>query len=165
MNLSSIKRNAFLNILRTLLSIIFPLITFPYATRVLQPEGIGKVQFSAGIISYFVMFAGLGIGTYGIRETAKKRDNRQELIKVTKELFVLNLIPTTIAYLLFGLALFVIPKFSSYRNLLIIYSSIILFTTIGIEWLYSGLEQYAYITIRQFIFQLFSLILDRKSTV
>ena len=159
MNLSSIKRNAFLNILRTLLSIIFPLITFPYATRVLQPEGIGKVQFSAGIISYFVMFAGLGIGTYGIRETAKKRDNRQELIKVTKELFVLNLIPTTIAYLLFGLALFVIPKFSSYRNLLIIYSSIILFTTIGIEWLYSGLEQYAYITIRQFIFQLFSLIL------
>ncbi len=68
----SIKKNALLNIFRTLLSIVFPLITFPYATRILLPEGIGKVQFASGIISYFVMIADLGIGTYGIRETAKK---------------------------------------------------------------------------------------------
>ncbi|AEE17067.1 flippase [Treponema brennaborense] len=156
---NSIKRNAFLNMVRTLLSIIFPLITFPYATRILQPEGIGKVQFSASIISYFVMIAGLGIGTYGIRETAKKRDNEEKLAKVTKELFLLNLIPTVIAYILLGIAFVFIPKFNSYRELLIIYSATILFTTLGVEWLYSGLEQYAYITIRQFVFQLISLIL------
>lgn len=155
----SIKKNTLLNVVRTLLSIVFPLITFPYATRILLPEGIGKVQFASGIISYFVMIAGLGIGTYGIRETAKKRDDKESLTKVTKELFLLNLIPTVIAYLLFVVALVFIPKFSSYRNLLIIYSATILFTTLGIEWLYSGLEQYAYITVRQFIFQIISLVL------
>ncbi len=84
---SSIKRNALLNIIRTSLSIIFPLITFPYATRILQPEGIGKAQFSSSIISYFVMIAGLGIGIYGIRETAKRRDNAEDLTQITKELF------------------------------------------------------------------------------
>jgi len=138
---------------------MFPLITFPYAARILQPQGIGRIQFSAGIISYFVMFAGLGIGTYGIRETAKKRDDKQELLKVTKELFVLNLIPTFVAYILFFISLFFVSKFNNYRNLLLIYSSTILFTTLGIEWFYSGLEQYAYITIRQFAFQVCSIIL------
>lgn len=164
----SIKKNVLLNVVRTLLSIVFPLITFPYATRILLPEGIGKVQFASGIISYFVMIAGLGIGTYGIRETAKKRADKESLTKVTKELFILNLIPTVIAYLLFIVALVFVPKFSSYRNLLIIYSATILFTTLGIEWLYSGLEQYAYITFRQFIFQVVSLallfIFVRKTT-
>ena len=155
----SIKKNALLNIIRTLLSIVFPLITFPYATRVLQPEGIGRVQFAAGVISYFVMFAGLGIGTYGIRETAKRRDNYHELSKVTKELFFMNLIPMFIAYVLFVVALFAVPKFCEYRNLLIVYSATILFTTLGMEWLYSGLEQYVYITIRQIFFQLCSLVL------
>ena len=87
----SLKRNVILNVFRTLLSIIFPLITFPYAARVLQPEGIGSVQFASGIISYFVMFAGLGIGVYGIREAAKKRDNRKDLTKISKELFLLNI--------------------------------------------------------------------------
>lgn len=157
MTVSSIKRNAALNVIRTMLSIVFPLITFPYASRVLLPEGIGRVQFASGIISYFVMLAGLGIGTYGIREVAKKRDDVISLSKVTKELFFLNLIPTVIAYVLLGIALVAIPKFSEYRSLMLVYSATILFTTLGIEWLYSGLEQYAYITVRQFAFQVLSL--------
>ncbi len=156
---SSIKRNALLNIIRTSLSIIFPLITFPYATRILQPEGIGKAQFSSSIISYFVMIAGLGIGIYGIRETAKWRDNAEDLTQITKELFFLNLLPTIFAYILLCVTLFFIPKFNAYKKLLLIYSATILFSTIGLEWLYSGLEQYAYITVRQFAFQFLSLIL------
>ena len=154
----SIKRNALLNIGRTLLSIVFPLITFPYATRILLPDGIGKTQFALGIVSYFVMIAGLGIGTYGIRETAKQRDDVESLSKVTKELFLLNLIPTFTSYILFGIALLAVPKFSAYRSLLIVYSATILFTTLGIEWLYIGIEQYSYITLRQFFFQICSLI-------
>lgn len=154
----TIKRNAILNICRTFLSILFPLITFPYATRVLLPNGIGRVQFASGLISYFVMIAGLGIGTYGIRETAKKRDNQDSLTKVTKELFIINIISTFISYCIFFIVLILVPKFSEYRNILIVYSATILFSTIGIEWLYSGLEQYAYITIRQLFFQVCSLI-------
>lgn len=154
----SIRKNAVLNIIRTLLSIIFPLVTFPYVTRVLGPVGLGKTQFASNFISYFVMFAGLGIGTYGIREIAKKRDNKQELSKVAKEIFILNLIPTIISYFLLGITLFVVPKLNPYRNLLFVYSATILFSTIGIEWFYNGLEQYVYMTVRQLFFQILSFL-------
>jgi len=155
----SIRKNAVLNIIRTLLSIIFPLVTFPYVTRVLGPVGLGKNQFASNFISYFVMFAGLGIGTYGIREIAKKRDNKQELSKAAKEIFILNLIPTVISYFLLGITLFVVLKLNPYRKLLFVYSATILFSAIGIEWFYNGLEQYVYMTVRQLIFQILSLLL------
>ncbi|OYS56345.1 hypothetical protein CBF92_00770, partial [Limosilactobacillus reuteri] len=64
----SLKVNAFLNSLRSLLSIIFPLITFPYVSRVLSVSGIGKYNFSNSIVSYFTLIAALGISTYAIRE-------------------------------------------------------------------------------------------------
>ena len=59
----SLKVNAFLNSLRSLLSIIFPLITFPYVSRVLSVSGIGKYNFSNSIVSYFTLIAALGIST------------------------------------------------------------------------------------------------------
>lgn len=155
----SIKKNALLNAFRTTMSIIFPLITFPYATRILLPAGIGKVNFASGIISYFTMIAGLGIGTYGIREAAKRRDDKEALSKVSKELFLVNLISTVVAYILLVVALIFIRKFQDYRNLLIIFSATIFFTTIGIEWLYTALEEYRYITIRSILFQFISLVL------
>jgi len=156
---ASIKHNAIINVVRTLLSIAFPLITFPYATRILLPEGIGKVNFASSIISYYIMIAGLGIGTYGIRETAKRRDNKQQLTQITKELFILNIIPTVCAYILLFISILLISKFQEYKSLLLIYSATILFTTLGMDWFYSGLEKYDYITIRQLVFQLISLIL------
>ena len=78
----SIKKNAVFNVIKTLMSMIFPLITFPYASRILLPEGIGKVNFANSIVSYFSLLAGLGIGTYGIREAAKVRNDKIKLNKL-----------------------------------------------------------------------------------
>lgn len=38
-------------------SFIFPLITFPYVSRILLPAGTGKVSFATSVVSYFAMFA------------------------------------------------------------------------------------------------------------
>lgn len=157
--IQSIKINALLNVIRTLMGLIFPLITFPYASRVLLPEGLGKVNFANSIISYFAMIATLGIQTYGIREAAKVRDDRIRLSQFTKEIFTINIISTIIAYILFFIAIESVPKFSGYKELLIVTSSTILFSTIGMNWLYSAMEDYAYITIRSIFFQFLSLIL------
>lgn len=75
----SIGVNALLNGLKTILSVIFPLITYPYAARVLQVENMGKVNFSNSVVSYFVLIAGLGIATYAIREGARVRDSKENL--------------------------------------------------------------------------------------
>ena len=45
--------NAVLNVTKTVVSLIFPLITFPYSSHVLGVEAIGRYNFSASIVSYF----------------------------------------------------------------------------------------------------------------
>ena len=141
------------------MSIIFPIITFPYASRILLPEGVGKVNFVNSIVSYFTIISLLGIGTYGTRESAKYRDNKDELSKVCSEMLAINVITTIIAYLLYFLFIFLNPTLQDYRVFLLIASITILFSTFGIGWFYSGIEEYEYITIRTIIFQIVSIVL------
>lgn len=153
----SLKVNAFYSVLKVFLSLVFPLITFPYASRILLPEGIGKVNFANSIISYFIMIASLGIGGYATREAAKVRDDRKALSKLFKEIISINFVCCIVAYILFFIALYFIPKFSDYRTLLLVSSIKILFSVLGIEWIFTANEDFKYITIRTFFIQLFSL--------
>ena len=71
----SLKTNVALNFLNTVTGIVFPVITFPYAARVLLPEGIGAVNFLQSIVAYIVLLTSLGIPMYAVREVAKYRDD------------------------------------------------------------------------------------------
>ena len=68
---SSIKKNYILNLINTLTGLVFPLITFPYASRILFAEGIGQVQFFQSIIDYIALCSALGIPLYAVREIAR----------------------------------------------------------------------------------------------
>ncbi len=144
---------------KTFMSLVFPLITFPYSSRVLGPVYIGKVHFAQSIVSYFSLFAALGISSYAVREIAKCRDNKTALSVFVKEIFSINIITTLISYCLFIIALLIVPQFAEYKKLLCIISGTILFTTIGMDWLYTGLEEFKYITVRSITFQFISLVL------
>jgi len=137
---------------------IFPLITFPYVSRILLPEGTGKVSFATSIISYFTMLAQLGIPTYGIRACAKVRDDKEQLSKTTQEIFIINIVMSILAYIVFLLVVCNIQRLKGEKTLLIIVSVTIFFNAIGMEWLYKALEQYTYITIRSVIFKFIALI-------
>lgn len=138
---------------------LFPLIMFSYASRILSVDGIGKIDFVRNVVSFFIIIATLGVYTYGIREGAKVRLEREALSKLVKELLIVNLITTVVAYLLFFFCMFYIEKLNEYRDLLYIYGLCIGFTALGLEWLYNALEKFEYITIRYFIFQIISLVL------
>lgn len=148
-----------INSFRIISSIIFPLVTLPYVSRVLQPTGFGKVDFANSIISIFLMFASLGIPTYGIRLVAKSRNNISELSNNVKQLLLLQIIGIIICYIVFAICLFFVPMISAEKMLFVILSINILMNGIGIEWLFSGLEDYGYIAIRNGIFQIISIIL------
>ena len=90
----SLAINAALNSFNTALSLIFPLITFPYASRVLHVNNLGKVGFSNNIVSYFVLLAGLGISTYAIREGARLREDKEKLSAFASEIFTINILST-----------------------------------------------------------------------
>lgn len=154
----SLKLNFIMNALLTMSSFIFPLITFPYVSRVLLPDGTGRVSFATSLISYFSLVAQLGIPTYGIRACAKVRDNREELSRTAQELLIINLVMDVISYTVLILALIFVPRLREDRVLYLVVSATILLTSIGMEWLYKALEQYTYITIRSVIFKFVALI-------
>lgn len=154
----SLKLNFIMNAILTMSQFIFPLITFPYVSRILLPAGTGKVSFAISVISYFAMFAQLGIPTYGIRACAKARDNKEALTRTVQELFIITLVMSVLVYVAFFLALAFVPRLQQDRTLFLIVSSTILFNTIGMEWLYKALEKYTYITVRSIIFKFVALV-------
>lgn len=158
MKQKSLKLNVIMNMILTMSSFIFPLITFPYVSRILLPEGTGKVSFATSLISYFLMFAQLGIPTYGIKVCAKVRDNREELTRTAQELLIINLFMSMVSYIALFLALAFVPRLQAEKPLYVIVSFTIILTSIGMEWLYKALEQFTYITIRSVIFKFVALV-------
>lgn len=145
--------------LQSLLNLIFPLITFPYVSRVLSVSGMGKYNFSGSINGYFLLISALGINTFAVREGAKLRDNREEISTFSSKVFTINLISTLIAYILLGLTLIIVPILKKYTVAILVYSIQILFTTLGVNWIYTIFEEYAYITLRNIAFKVISIIL------
>lgn len=154
----SIKKNLLLNGILTMSAFIFPLITFPYVSRILLPVGTGKVSFATSLISYFNMFAQLGIPTYGIRACATVRDDRDKLTRTAHELLFINIIFSIIAYIFLAGALIFVPRLQEDRSLFIIVSATIILNAIGMEWIYKALEQYSYITKRSILFKFIALV-------
>lgn len=160
MRQKSLGINALLNGMRSLLNLLFPLITFPYVSRILQVDGMGKYNFSNSLISYFLMIAALGINNYAVREGAKIRNDRDKFSSFASQIFTINIVSTLFSYFLLGIIMVIFrEKLHSYNWLIILFSIQIIFTTIGMEWIYTIYEEYTYITIRSIIFKIISLIL------
>lgn len=156
---NSIKKNMIMSAILTASNFLFPLITYSYVARVLLPEGTGKVAFVQAVLAYFSYIAALGISSYGTRECAKVRDNKNRLSILVQELLRINICSTVVAYVLLIVALILVPKFHEYAILFVVMSSGILLQTLGMEWLYNALEKYSYITIRSIIFKTISVAL------
>ncbi len=153
----SVRLNMVMNALLTASSIVFPLISLPYVTRVLGPDHVGKVYFANSVVTTFAIFAELGIPVYGIRACAKVRDDREKLSETAQEILIINMVSCLAAYVLFGIALAAVPRFAQDRRLLILMSSLILLNALGAEWLYKAIERYTYITVRSVIFKVIAL--------
>ncbi|WP_219843692.1 flippase [Haemophilus haemolyticus] len=148
-----------MNFILTLSNFIFPLITFPYVSRILQASGLGKVGFATSVVAYFSMIAMMGIPTYGIKACAKIRDDGYKLTKTVYELLILNTVFLVLALTLLLLSVIFIDKLYLDKELYIILAFSMLFNVLGVEWLYKALEQYSYITIRSIFFKIASLVL------
>lgn len=155
---NSLIYNFIFNLIKTVNSILFPIISFTYAARVLGVDGVGKVSFSKSFISYFSMIATLGMNYYGTREAAKCRDNKEELSQFSIEMLIINGFTTVSAYLLLAAMMLCVPMLRGYEALLLICSIGIILQVVGMDWLYQAMENYRYIAIRSAIFQIAALI-------
>lgn len=155
----SIKFNMMMNVILTASNFVFPLVTYSYVARILLPEGTGRVAFVQSSLAYFSYIAALGISGYGIRECAKVRDNRGKLSLLVQQLLTINLISTFVAYIALAVAVTIVSKFRDNAILFIVMSLSMLLQAIGLEWLYTALEKFAYITVRSIIFKIIAVIL------
>lgn len=153
----SIKLNFILNTSRLFLGSFSLLITLPYITRTLGSLNLGKIEYSNSIITYFLLFTALGIPYYGIREISKNKENKKKLTIVTIELITILFCMTLIGYIIFLILLFNIKSFKNNSTLFIIMSLNILFTNLGLEWFYQGIENQIYITIRYIVIKIFTI--------
>ncbi len=159
MSQSSIKKNTIYNAIKTVSAIVFPLITFPYITRVLLPENTGKIDFGLSIVSYFNLIATLGINSYAIRECSVVRNDRKKLSNLASQIYSINILTTAAAYVLLAITLFSYHKLYDYKILIFVQSMSIVATTLGADWLNSAMEDFKYITIRTMAFQFVALVL------
>lgn len=156
MKRKSVGVNAVLNTIQTIVSMIVPLVTFPYVSRVLGVEALGRYNFSQSVVSYFVLMAGLGINTYAVREGAGLRNDKARINAFVENVFSINVYSTVLALLLLLGVMSGVTKLREYSDIIFVLASQIVFTTIGRGWIYTIYEDYMYITIRTVLFQLFS---------
>ncbi len=149
--MSSIKNNIVLNYVNTIANIVFPLITFPYAARILLPDGIGLFNFQNSIIGYITLLSSLGIPLYAVREVARVRDDVEERNRVTIEIAVLSLLLAIGGYAIVFAVGELVPQINANLSLFYILSLSILFTALGVSWFYTAIEDFKFITIRGLI--------------
>ena len=157
--MSIIGKNYFYNIILTLSNVIFPIITFPFASRVLGPDGIGKVQFANSLAQYFVFIAALGIPIYGMREVAKVKDNLFELKKTFTNLFVLNILTSTLMLLFYLLTIFICAQLYVDKIFYLVAGLMLVFSFCNVDWFFSGTEKFKFIAIRSVLVKVVFLLI------
>lgn len=165
---SGIKRNFFFSSILTTANYVFPLLTYPYVSRVLGANGIGICNFVDSIVTYFLMFSMMGITILGIRETAINKKQTEKLSEVFSNLFVLNTIFTIIVFIAYVLFCVFVSEMQEYKSLAILGGFKIIFNYLLIEWFYKGLEEFRYITLRTlcvkclYVFSVFLFVRDKE---
>jgi O-antigen/teichoic acid export membrane protein len=149
--MANIKRNLMYSTLLTMSTYLVPLIVFPYISRVLGVEGIGIVDTVDNMIDYCILFSMMGLSSVGVREIAKNKDNPQALSQTFTDLFALNLCSTLLIATVFCGVVLMSPRLQDYGLLIPIAILKLTANLFWIEWLYTGLEDFRYITLRSII--------------
>ena len=112
----SLTLNAIMSGIKTILQIIFPLITFPYISNILQVNNLGKVNFASSVCGYFLLFAGLGISSYAVREGSRYVNDREKLSAFASEMFSINMISTALTYAVLAVTMLFWTKLHAYTT-------------------------------------------------
>lgn len=155
----SVPFNFVMNLILKLSGTICTAISYPYAFRVIGETGMGRVAFATSLGSFFLILAGIGVSTYGIRECAKVREDPAALRRTARELVCLQLIMTLVSGALLFSAVRVLPRLREYRILFLIQGGLLLFHGLDTEWLFAAKERYGFLALRAFGVKALSVVL------
>ena len=154
--MNNIKKNFLYNIVYQIFILILPLISAPYISRVIGAEGLGTYSYTYSIVSYFVMFAMLGINNYGNRLIAQNRDDEHKMSKKFWSLYIMEFIITTIVLIAYIFFIAFIAKED--KIMYILQLGFILGSFFDINWFFFGLEEFKITVTRNTIIKILSFI-------
>ena len=134
----SIKKNYIYNLLYQIMIMFLPLITIPYISRVLGPDGVGIFAYTSSIVQYFAFIGMLGIGTYGNRLIAMTRDNKKLMSENFFNVYVLQVVmslTSVISYIIL-----IVFFFQEHKYIALIQVITLLATVIDCTWFFNRLE-------------------------
>lgn len=142
----SIIKNYLYNTIYQIISMLIPLITMPYLTRVFDPQQLGLNSLSLSIANYFMLFGVLGMHMYGNRQIAYVRDNKEKLAKTFWSLYTVQLATSTISLIIYYIFIYYFTSVN--RDIYLIQGLNIISVMIDISWLFMGLEDFKKVVIR-----------------
>lgn len=137
--MKTLTKNYFYNLMYQVLSLIIPLITTPYISRVLAADTIGQYSFAQSIVSYFILFASIGTGMYGQRYIAELTARHENTRKAFWEITILRGTGIGLAILLYCTT---ILRYTDARLIYAVAGIEILAAFFDISWFYQGTEQF-----------------------
>ncbi|MGL5051362.1 MAG: flippase [Fusobacteriaceae bacterium] len=154
-----IVKNYLYNIVIVFTNIVFPILLFPYASRVLTPEYYGKYSYAISIASYFVAIANLGVQAYGMRELSKVRNDEKIKLKTKfSELFILTIISSLISSIIYLILIFNVTSIYLEKKLFIAVGITIFLSFMNLDYLFVALENHKRRTLRLVVTRGISLI-------
>ena len=155
--MSKLKSNFIYNAIYQVLVLIIPFVTMPYISRTIGVAGVGTYSFTYSIVCYFMMFALLGMNSYGNREVAKNKSNREKLDKTFSSIYFFQIITTIIVFLVYLIYIFLFYK--QYFVINCIQSLYILSVAFDINWFFCGLQEFKITITRSGIIRIVTLLL------
>ena len=156
---ASVPFNFAMNFLLRLSGTVCSAISYPFAFRMIGEAGMGKAAFAASLGSFFLLLAGMGVSTYGLRECARVRDDPAALRQTARELLCLQLLMTAASEVLLLIAVLAVPRLWEDRALFLFQGGLLLFHALDTEWLFAAEERYAFLTVRSFVMKLAAVAL------
>ena len=101
----SVKKNYLYNLLYQMTSVLLPVLTIPYVSRVLSADGIGINTVTYANTQYFILLGSLGISIYATKKIATIREKKDKLKKTFWEIFFIQFTGCLLAYIVFALTL------------------------------------------------------------
>lgn len=148
----SLKKNFLYNASYQLVVSLTPLITTPYLARVLGPSVSGVYSYTFAIANYFVIFATLGVSTYGVRAVAQCGNDRETRSRVFCGVYAAQLLAGSIA--LFGYVLYAVSSPVGGIQIAAVWGLYVLYALLDVSWLLFGCEEFKVPTIRSIITRL-----------
>jgi O-antigen/teichoic acid export membrane protein len=152
----SVRLNFILSMAYQVLVVILPMITAPYVARVLGADKNGIYSFTASYQTYFSMFAALGTVSYGSREIARNRKNRQLRSKLFWEIELMTVLTSTISIIAFAAFIYSRDRYQIFYIPQIMAIAAVMF---DISWFFTGIEEFKYIVTKNAVFKLLGAVL------